>query len=89
LKHEISREPTAIPPDLFVQTANRHAIELGQVGSEHHAQPSQHDDAALNDALGWHSRATGEFRGHFTHLLQPSSCEFDLLVILSTGLDRL
>jgi hypothetical protein len=48
LKHEVRREALRIALDGLVQRLGRHAIELGQIGVNHHLEPAQHLNAPLD-----------------------------------------
>lgn len=48
LKHEIGGEPFAIARDRLVQVTGRNAVELGQMGIEHHLLAADQKYSPLN-----------------------------------------
>ena len=48
LEHEVGRKPAAVTLDLLVEALGRHAVDLGQIGVDHHAQGAHGLDTRLN-----------------------------------------
>ena len=43
-EHEVVREAVRVALDLLVETLRRHAVQLGEIGIQHHLLPANQED---------------------------------------------